>query len=674
MRNVSLDVDDRRLDDVITQVGKGKYRIPEFQREFVWDRTDVVDLFDSIYKSYPIGSFFFWRVPHDMWDFFRDVDELQQPSLEEIQRSEFPEISFVLDGQQRLTSLYVTLNGMKYADTDYSRIVFDLDEETFKVAEGKADHLVRVCDIWDDKREVRDELEGDRYEAFTDCNDALTKYELPLIIVKTNEVESVINIFERINQKGTRLSRFDIVNANIWSRDFNLRSRIDEDIFEHLDQIGFGEIDRGTVTQTLALNIDGTCSTDAQKNLDPDDVRENWEDTKEAMISAIGYLRKQHGVKRSEFIPYEGMIPVLAYYMYETDRRNVDPDHQEQIDRWFWRVALSGRYSSSAQTRMTEDSKLIDRIIAGEDVEINFTPQISTERLKTTNIKRSTSGLRNAFLCLLARNRPLHFEDGSEIDLTENEYADFRLNKHHIFPNAYLRGLDYSKKQRKSIMDITFIPAELNRRLSDTSAKEYFGRLANDVNEFERIMDSHLIPHDEDSGIWDNDYDTFQEQRAELVYSEFMELIGEYSALESDLRNDPQSAVKETEVLVRDFIDTELTLASDGGTFWGEVPNDVNSNVQRRISEEQDSNPEFTVDSDRDKLDFCNVMDYAKIINARWDVFGDYLPSKSAVQTRFEDFAEFRNAIAHHREIDRFTEMDGQVAIEWINSCISEEY
>ncbi|MBB6090934.1 uncharacterized protein with ParB-like and HNH nuclease domain [Halobacterium salinarum] len=213
MRNVSLDVDDRRLDDVITQVGKGKYRIPEFQREFVWDRTDVVDLFDSIYKSYPIGSFFFWRVPHDMWDFFRDVDELQQPSLEEIQRSEFPEISFVLDGQQRLTSLYVTLNGMKYADTDYSRIVFDLDEETFKVAEGKADHLVRVCDIWDDKREVRDELEGDRYEAFTDCNDALTKYELPLIIVKTNEVESVINIFERINQKGTRLSRFDIVNA-----------------------------------------------------------------------------------------------------------------------------------------------------------------------------------------------------------------------------------------------------------------------------------------------------------------------------------------------------------------------------------------------------------------------------------------------------------------------------
>lgn len=674
MRNVSLDVDDRRLDDVITQVGKGKYRIPEFQREFVWDRTDVVDLFDSIYKSYPIGSFFFWKVPDDMWDFFRDVEELDQPSLEEVRRTEFPEISFVLDGQQRLTSLYVTLNGMEYAGTDYSRIVFDLDEQSFKVADGKADHLVRVCDLWEDKREVRDELEGDRYRAFTDCNDALTKYELPLIIVQTHEVDSVINIFERINQKGTRLSRFDIVNANIWSQEFNLRSRIDEDIFEHLGQIGFGEIERGTVTQTLALNIDGSCSTETQKNLDPDEVRDNWEATKEAIISSVGYLRKQHGAKRSAFIPYEGMIPVLAYYMYKTGRKNVAPEHQKSIDRWFWRVALSGRYSSSAQTRMTEDSKLMDRIIDGEDVDINFTPQISTERLINTNIKRSTSGLRNAFLCLLARNKPRHFEDGSEIDLTENEYADFRLHKHHIFPNAFLRKLDFSKKDRKSIIDITFIPADLNQRLSDTSPKNYFEPLREQVEEFSQIMESHLIPHHDESGIWIDDYEKFQEQRAELIYSEFMELIGEYSALESDLRNDPENAVDETETLVRDFIHNELTQASEDGTFWGEVPNDVNSNVQRRISDEQKSNPDFSVDSDRDKLDFCNVMDYAKIINARWDIFEKYFPSKSEVNSRFEDFAEYRNAFAHNRDADRFTEMDGKVAIEWINSCISEEY
>lgn len=665
-----LEVDDRRLHDVMSDVGRGKYRIPEFQREFVWDRTDVVDLFDSIYRSYPIGSFFFWRVPRGMWDFFRDIEGLEQPSIEDVRNSEFPEVSFVLDGQQRLTSLYTTLNGMTYEGTDYSRIVFDLDSKEFKVADGKADHLVPVCDIWEDKREVRDELEGERHDVFIECSDTIQEYELPLIIVKSSNIDSVIDIFERINQKGTRLSRFDIVNANIWSQDFNLRSRIDEEIFERLEQLGFGEIDRGTVTQTLALNIEGTCSTDAQKNLDSDDVMANWEGTRDGILAAIQYLRNQHGVKRADFIPYEGMIPVLAYYMYDTGRSNVRPEHQEQIDRWFWRVALSGRYSSAAQTRMTEDSKLVSDIINGEDADINFPPQINTERLKNTNIKRSTSGIRNAFLCLLAKNRPLHFEDGSEIDLTDNQYADFRLHKHHIFPNAYLRDQGRDKQVRKSIMDITFIPAELNQRLSDTTPKDYFASLQENVGEFERIMESHFIPHGEDSGIWDNDYDKFCDQRAEFIYAELMELIGEYSALQSDVRNDPQSAVEEMEVTVRDFLHQQLAAAGEDGAFWGEVPNDVNANVQRRISERQDSNPEFNVDSDRDKLDYCDVMDYAKIINSRWDIFEDYFPSQSEVQERFEDLAEFRNAVAHHREVDRFTKMDGEVAIEWINSCV----
>lgn len=665
-----LEVDDRRLHDVMSDVGRGKYRIPEFQREFVWDRTDVVDLFDSIYRSYPIGSFFFWRVPRGMWDFFRDIEGLEQPSIEDVRNSEFPEVSFVLDGQQRLTSLYTTLNGMTYEGTDYSRIVFDLDSKEFKVADGKADHLVPVCDIWEDKREVRDELEGERHDVFIECSDTIQEYELPLIIVKSSNIDSVIDIFERINQKGTRLSRFDIVNANIWSQDFNLRSRIDEEIFERLEQLGFGEIDRGTVTQTLALNIEGTCSTDAQKNLDSDDVMANWEGTRDGILAAIQYLRNQHGVKRADFIPYEGMIPVLAYYMYDTGRSNVRPEHQEQIDRWYWRVALSGRYSSAAQTRMTEDSKLVSDIINGEDADINFPPQINTERLKNTNIKRSTSGIRNAFLCLLAKNRPLHFEDGSEIDLTDNQYADFRLHKHHIFPNAYLRDQGRDKQVRKSIMDITFIPAELNQRLSDTTPKDYFASLQENVGEFERIMESHFIPHGEDSGIWDNDYDKFCDQRAEFIYAELMELIGEYSALQSDVRNDPQSAVEEMEVTVRDFLHQQLAAAGEDGAFWGEVPNDVNANVQRRISERQDSNPEFNVDSDRDKLDYCDVMDYAKIINSRWDIFEDYFPSQSEVQERFEDLAEFRNAVAHHREVDRFTKMDGEVAIEWINSCV----
>jgi hypothetical protein len=530
---------------------------------------------------------------------------------------------------------------------------------------------VRLCDIWADKIEVRDELSAERREKFIRCNKLLQQYELPLIIVKTDDVDSVINIFERINQKGTRLSRFDIVNANIWSEDFNLRERIEEDIFTQLRQIGFGEIPRGAITQTLALCIEGTCTTTAQKNLDGSKVKQVWDTTKQALLSAIDYLKNKHGVQRAEFLPYEGMIPVLAYYIFEADQPTVGQTHQDTIDRWFWRVALSSRYGSQSQTRMTEDCRLFDKILNGEDVEINFTPQISTERLMDTNIKRSTSGLRNAFLCLLARNQPRHFENVGLIDLTQNQYTDFRLNKHHVFPNAYLREQGYDKQKRKSIMDITFIPEELNKRLLDTTPDSYFSEFAAN-DDFEQVMESHLIPTGEHSGIWDNDYDRFLEQRAELVYTEFMDMIGEYSALQSDLRNDPQEAVKEIEIQVRDYIHRQLIAESDDSTFWGEVPNDVNSNVQRRISDTKNENPEFTVDSDREKLDYCNIMDYAKIINSRWNIFQNDFPSKSAVQNRLEDFADYRNGIAHNREVDEFTRMDGEIAIQWLDSCITE--
>lgn len=673
MSGVNLKVSDTTLRKAMNTIEEGKYRIPEFQREFVWDRTDVVDLFDSIYNSYPIGSFFFWRVPREKSDFFRDVAELQQPSIEEVEESGFPEVNFVLDGQQRLTSLYVTLKGMEFEGTDYSKIVFDLDTEEFKIAEGKGDHLVRLSDVWQDRREIRDELSEERNSAFINCHDLLKEYEIPTIVVQSKDIDSVIDIFERINQKGTRLSRFDIVNANIWDEEFNLRNRIDEDIIESLQEIGFGDIDRGTVTQALALNIEDTCSTDAQKNLDADDVKREWEATKDGVLGAINYLKNKHGVARSEFIPYESLIPVLSYYLYQIDRNSVKREHMELIDKWFWRSSLSGRYSKATQGRMTEDAKKMKKIANDNlDVDFDFPPQISKESLIQGNIKRSTSGVRNAFLCLLARNNPRHFENGTEIDLTESQYVDFRINKHHIFPNAYLRDQGYNKRARKSIMDITFIPAELNKIIQDTSPKDYFSGIR-DNDDFEEIMESHLIPYDEDSGIWDNDYDKFREQRAELVFSRLKQLMGDYSGLEADVKNDPGEAVSEIETRVRDFVHQQLVEAEGENRYWGTIPNDVNANVQRRISSQQEEHPELDVDSDRERLNYCDVTDYAKIINNRWDVFEDHFPSREAVNDRFLDFSDYRNAVAHNREADHFTKLDGEVAIEWIDSCIREE-
>jgi uncharacterized protein with ParB-like and HNH nuclease domain len=99
------------LGNVISSVSSGEYRIPQFQREYVWERTKVTELFDSIVKEYPIGSVFLWRASREYNSLFRHSANLGVKSIEDTDN-----ITFVLDGQQRITSLYLTLEGQRSHD------------------------------------------------------------------------------------------------------------------------------------------------------------------------------------------------------------------------------------------------------------------------------------------------------------------------------------------------------------------------------------------------------------------------------------------------------------------------------------------------------------------------------------------------------------------------------
>ena len=94
------------LPRIFQELENGNMRIPRFQRAYVWERTKIVSLLNSIYKQYPIGSFFLWDTDMRMDGFCRDITELGFPT-----KPEASKFSFILDGQQRITSLYVALSG-----------------------------------------------------------------------------------------------------------------------------------------------------------------------------------------------------------------------------------------------------------------------------------------------------------------------------------------------------------------------------------------------------------------------------------------------------------------------------------------------------------------------------------------------------------------------------------
>lgn len=122
-----IEVKPSTLANLIADVASGRYRIPQFQREYVWKRKKVIELFDSVYQEFPIGSFFLWVAEQADNGLFRHLVELEVPPINPNEG-----VSFILDGQQRVTSLYVTLRGLSVNGIDYRRIVFDLKDQTFK--------------------------------------------------------------------------------------------------------------------------------------------------------------------------------------------------------------------------------------------------------------------------------------------------------------------------------------------------------------------------------------------------------------------------------------------------------------------------------------------------------------------------------------------------------------
>lgn len=653
----TLDVNDTTLSRMIYEMSNGEYRIPQFQREYVWSKSDVTSLFDSVYNSYPIGSIFAWKVPSDMNRFFRKLHQLDQPSLEETGR----EISFILDGQQRLTSLYLGLKGLEFDDYDYSRVAFDIDNEEFTLTSASADRLVSMADIWDDEKrvEVTKGMEDERQLRVQNCYNQFNNYKLPIIEVDTPNFEEVIDVFERINQEGQDLSRFDIVHANIWSEEFNLRQRIDEDIVEPLMDKGFGKVERETVAEALSLALEKKSKTKAQKSLESEKVNDNWQDLKDAFINAVRYIRQRYNIKRVEFLPYESLIAVLAYYMYKAQEETVKSSHQDQMDRYFWRVVVSDHWERGRQTTIGSDISIIDNIINGNDVSIDFTPTITPEKLKNANIKRSNSSIRNAFLCILANNDPRNFEDGTPIDLSEDHFTSFQLENHHIFPNAYLRQLDFDKQDRKSVADITFLPRNINNEISDTAPSEYFSKYQ-DRDDFDKVMYSHFIPYDEGSAIWTNDYEKFLDQRCTVIMEKVRELIGGSLELDEDAMTDEQK-ISQAKNTIRDLIDEKLSEDNDG-SYWELLPSGVVSDVSQRMNGD--------VEDDREKLEFVTMEEASDIIDIHWTVFSEIFPERDDVGYHLENLQKYEKAYEND-EVNRYIELDGDLAIQWISSCVS---
>ena len=345
------------LKKLIAELEIGQIKIPRFQRGYIWERPKIIKLLNSIGNQYPIGSFFLWIAPKKYKNFIRETEELNLPS-----HIDHDKYKFILDGQQRIVSLYMSLKGKNINGVDYSQICYNLDKKVFHVPSLKREkNNIPVWKIFDhdtfmdihtDIALIDRKNKTNYAKILHECHQVFMNYPISIVKSYNEDLEEVVEIFERINQGGKRLSIFDLVQATTWDKTFDLKDKIRE-FNNQRSMKKYGNLSNKVFTQALSINIFEDYRNTSQLKLTANICKNNWEKTKQALNSTIDFMKNMH--IHNDFSTYQLFIPVIQYYFFLSDHTEVLEEHKKKIEKWFWDAKFSKRYSVSNHAKIKED-------------------------------------------------------------------------------------------------------------------------------------------------------------------------------------------------------------------------------------------------------------------------------------------------------------------------------
>lgn len=516
----------RTFSGLIEEIKKGQIKIPQFQRDFVWTIQKSAGLIDSILKGYPIGTFIFWRTK----DRLRSIRNLGGQQLPEPEEGET--IDYVLDGQQRLTSLYACLNGIPVSrengkDDDFSKIFINLKSEENELIvvtekDDKAKSFISILDLLAGDFTVLGSYPKKYHEKLKLYQDRIKSYQYSIIQIKDASISVATEIFTRINVGGKPLSVFEIMVAKTFDhdKDFDLSEKYQQ-LIEKLGRVNYETISDTTVLQTVSIIISGECKKQAILGLDKNEFIETWNGAADAIERTVEYFRSYYRIPVSQLLPYNAMIVPFAYFFFNHKDRPTG-NRQKYLRDFFWRCSLSGRYSSGMESKLAQDVKRIDKILDEKLPSYDGPIDSSTEFITGNGWFSSGRSYIKAILCIYAYHQPKSFDNNGNVEIGNSwlKRANSK-NYHHFFPKAYLKKINEDDFYINHILNITIVDDFLNKR--EIGAKKpsvYMRKFKKDNPALPETMKTHLIDDLDEFGVWNDDYDSFFMRRAERVRKE----------------------------------------------------------------------------------------------------------------------------------------------------------
>lgn len=533
----------QKLQHLQTDLEKGRIKIPQFQRDFVWDLERAAVLIDSILRGFPIGELIYWNTA----DRLREVRNLGRLKFPEADKGE--KVHYVLDGQQRLTSIISTLLGLSVTLKDGVKIDFsellvhlnrsDLDSPIVRtdLPEEEDDaYCLPLTQLWKRKGKEFDACTGVLRDARDDLSDRLRTYEIPRVTLEDADLSTATEVFSRINTSGLDLTVFEIMVARTYDtkKSFDLVEKYDE-FAEELKDSNFESIGATDILQLIALMLDDDCKKKTILSLDKARFIQAWPHAVEALRAAVDYVRASLRIPVSRLLPYSSMMIPIALFFNGNSGRPPNKKQAVLLQDFFWKAGWSERYSSSSDSKLAQDKRMIKRFLKENPARFDWVATVNAAYCSDASFSTSQA-FSKTILALLATLSPEKYNNGDLVNLQNDWMRQANsMNFHHIFPKAHLKKERREDWEINRVLNISLVDDFLNKRvIGGRAPSDYMKEFRSENEGFEKTMESHLIRvknHPRRSrhsaAIWSDDYDKFIEERAKdviaLLQSKFRE-------------------------------------------------------------------------------------------------------------------------------------------------------
>ena len=557
-----------------------QYFLPAIQREFVWQPEQIIQLFDSIMRGYPISSFLFWELRpenRDKWEIYKFIENFQQNGThnETANTNGVHQLMLVLDGQQRLTSLLIGLRGTYKTKKKYmhwgnpnawvkQRLYIDLLQDP-KLGDGDGDISNRYGFVFAETPPTSDGkqfwfkvgriLDFESEDAFGDfvyserdrLPDDVTKGMLTVFeknlrrlyqavwkdtIVSyytehDQDYDRVLDIFVRANEGGTKLSKSDLLLSMVTLKWSGVNAR--EEIYRCVDRVNNeltrkNDLDKDFVMKTcLVLSDLGV--TYKVENFNKQNlmlIQQNWDGIKSAIERGVD-LVNTFGIDRDTLTSANALIPII-YYLYKTPTTHLqgstqfDRDNATAIRRWLIVSLLNNVFGRASDGVLTETRRVLREQLA-------LSPNFPIDALNSEIGKPSKSPYLDEF----ALDTFLSMTYGKQTTFLalsllydDNAWGTMVYHQDHIFPQSLFRKKRLVAAGLTDVQQAQYL--ELSNNIANLQfllAPENIGKSDDTIDHWLTTRDAgfrarHLLPAADDLLRFER-FPEFIEARQELI-------------------------------------------------------------------------------------------------------------------------------------------------------------